>query len=150
MENKKFSLIDDHHGTHHIYTGTRTGYRVAVCGRSFEPAESSVVNHGFVMLDCPECIDIMRKQHACFRCGGNNVIHIRARCKDMCEVTLNDKMLIKGYPPQSELGLNEGSNDDVDFHYCASCGQMLTGNFPVSEDLFDEEAQDNIELKSKR
>lgn len=147
MDKKKFSLIDDHHGTHHIYTGTRSGYRVAVCGRSFEPAESSVVNHGFVMLDCPECIEIMRKQYRCV-CGGNNFIRISARCKDGCRVELNGKMLMEGYAVGSEMGMDSDSGGDyLIFTYCASCGQILNGQFPVQEDLFDEDAQDNIELK---
>ncbi len=145
---KKLTLVDDHHGTHHVYTGNRGGYVVALCGRSFEPAESSIVNHGIVMLDCPTCIEAMRRNNQCDKCGGNNFIRIRARCKDQCEVILNDKMLMEGLAPGSEMGMSSDSGGDyLIFIYCASCGQILTGNFPVSEDLFSEEIQDNIELK---
>lgn len=95
-------------------------------------------------IDCPIC------KWKCV-CGGNNIIRIVTRCKDHCRIELNGKDLMEGYAPGSEMGMDSDSGGDyLIFTYCASCGQILNGNFPVQEDLFDEEAQDNIELKSKR
>ncbi len=142
----KHTLIDDGRGRNHVYTGTRNTYVLAICGISFEPAEVSITNHDFSILNCPECIEIMRKQKVC-KCGGTNFIRIRARCKDMCEIIINDKEIMQGYPPGSELGLNDASGDDIDFTYCGNCGQ-IQGHFPITIGDLSDTLRDSFQLNA--
>ena len=70
------------------------------------------------------------------KCGGNNNLRFRARCKDMLEIELDGHIIHDGYAVGSEFGMNDDSGGDyLIFTFCASCGQILNGNFPISKDL---------------
>jgi hypothetical protein len=62
----------------------------------------------------------------CKKCKSKRIVHISAKCSDLCYVSIADKEH-DGYVPR-DLGI--GGGDYVEFKYCLDCGQ-IQGEFPI-------------------
>ena len=65
-------------------------------------------------------------------CEHKRVISISAKCSDMFSMQYAGHEM-SGYVP-SGIVIGDGQcGDYVAFSYCADCGQIQTGKFPISE-----------------
>lgn len=62
------------------------------------------------------------------KCGSIRIIRLYGKCADR-SVTQYGKHEHEGYVPS---GLGIGGGDDIDFHFCADCGQ-IQGFKPLTE-----------------
>jgi len=69
----------------------------------------------------------------CKKCKSENIIDIKGKCKDMFYATYKNKEY-EGYVPYD---LNIGSDDYIEFKYCANCGQIF-GDFPIEEEYINQ------------
>lgn len=63
---------------------------------------------------------------SCQRCQCDRVIHVNAKCSDMCYIRFAGGREQDGYVP-NDFGI--GGGDYVEFDYCPDCGQ-IQGEFP--------------------
>jgi len=66
----------------------------------------------------------------CLNCQSNRIVSVRAKCNDLCHISLKDE-IIKGYVPHD---FNIGGGDYIDFRYCLDCGR-IQDVFPLSVNL---------------
>ena len=65
---------------------------------------------------------------SCQRCKSKRVMHVTAKCSDLCRVQIGDKEH-DGYVPTDVVFGKDGFGDYVEFDLCLDCGQML-GTWP--------------------
>lgn len=68
---------------------------------------------------------------ACQRCKSKRVAHINGKCRDLCFFRVGKGKEHDGYVP-TDIGLEDGYGDYIEFSYCLDCGQ-IQGKFPVPE-----------------
>jgi len=77
----------------------------------------------------------------CSTCDGENIIDISAKCSDRFSMYQEaDEHLYQydGYVP-SDIGIDDGSGDYIEFRYCLDCGQ-IQGNWPcnIPDDIWED------------
>jgi hypothetical protein len=64
----------------------------------------------------------------CQKCKSKRVMHVNAKCCDLCFVRINGKES-DGYVPTDTVFGKDGWGDYVEFDVCLDCGQMQ-GEWP--------------------
>lgn len=65
---------------------------------------------------------------SCQKCKSERIIHVNAKCSDLCVVQIGDKEK-DGYVPTDVVFGKGGFGDYVEFNLCLDCGQMQ-GKWP--------------------
>lgn len=73
---------------------------------------------------------------SCIKCGSEKIISILGHCVDRFNAQFGNREY-EGYVP---YGLEIGGGDDVQFDYCAECGQ-IQGKFPIDPECFKDEEE---------
>ena len=75
----------------------------------------------------------------CQKCKSDRVASINGKTSDCCFFCYKGKEQ-DGYVP-SDIGVDDGGGDYIEFDYCLECGQ-IQGDFPIADPTFDDDDDD--------
>ena len=77
----------------------------------------------------------------CQACKSDRIIHMYGKVSDLCVVTIGENEHDGNVP--NDLGV--GGGDDIEFSYCADCGQ-IQGDFPLQPTKLEAQNDENDEI----
>ena len=77
----------------------------------------------------------------CQNCKSDRIVSMYGKVSDLCSVAIGENEH-QGFVPD-DMGV--GGGDDLDFEYCADCGQ-LQGEFPLHQMKLERDSDDSIDL----
>ena len=77
----------------------------------------------------------------CQNCKSDRIVSLYGKCNDLCVVTIGENEH-EGQVP-NDLGI--GGGDDIEFEYCADCGQIQS-DFPLQPSKIEKQRHFNDEI----